>query len=92
VSVTNEQTGGVHRADIVVMQTAKLERVGQPPIPSLSSRAQHERPKDGHAEPRDPMPADTEQRPEKEFSDFGFDFDLDLPQPCRGGLRCCLRY
>jgi hypothetical protein len=38
------------------------------------------------------MPADTEQRPEKEFSDFGFDFDLDLPQPCRGGLRCCLRY
>ncbi len=35
---------------------------------ALSSRAEDERPQDGHAESRDPIPADTRQRPEKEFS------------------------
>ena len=35
---------------------------------ALSSRAEHERPKDDHAESRDPLPAGSLQRPEKEFS------------------------
>jgi hypothetical protein len=37
-------------------------------ISTLPSRAERERPEDGHTESRDPMPADTQQRPEKEFS------------------------
>jgi hypothetical protein len=36
--------------------------------PTLSSRAEPERPKDGHAESRDPMPAAIQQRPSEEFS------------------------
>src|SRR5258708_24725072 len=34
----------------------------------LSSRAEHERPKDGHAESRDPRAPNTLQRPDREFS------------------------
>src|SRR5258708_2895624 len=34
---------------------------------ALSSRAEHERPEDGHAESRDPMPAGAQQRPSEEF-------------------------
>jgi predicted helicase len=36
--------------------------------PELSSRAQQDRPKDDPEESRDPAPADTQPRPEKEFS------------------------
>jgi predicted helicase len=34
---------------------------------TLSSRAEHERPKDGHAQSRDPMPAGAQQRLREEF-------------------------
>jgi predicted helicase len=35
-------------------------------VPTLSSRAEQDRPKDAHAQSRDPVPADTQQRPHEE--------------------------
>jgi len=40
------------------------------PLPLLSSRAERERPKDGHAKSRDPIPVDIQQRPVRESSEI----------------------
>ena len=48
----------------ISLERARLPAAPQPkPTSALSSRAEHERPKDGHAQSRDPMPADIQQRP-----------------------------
>jgi hypothetical protein len=64
------ETGGTCFLPGDLKRRRYLSRTAAQASPALSSRPEHERPKDGHAQSRDLMPVDPQQRPVRESSDL----------------------